>query len=62
MSYQSVNSYDGKAGKIFEELTDDELEIAIATAASSFQRWRMELRGSSVGGCKSRTSYAYARR
>jgi succinate-semialdehyde dehydrogenase/glutarate-semialdehyde dehydrogenase len=41
MSYQSVNPYDGKAGKIFKELTDSELETAIATAAASFESWRI---------------------
>ena len=33
MAYQSVNPYDGKILKTFEELTDKQLEIALETAA-----------------------------
>jgi len=40
MSYQSVNPYDGKILKTFEELTDKELETALATAAMCFETWR----------------------
>jgi len=40
MTYQSVNPYDGKIGKTFGELTDKQLETAIATAATCFQAWR----------------------
>jgi succinate-semialdehyde dehydrogenase/glutarate-semialdehyde dehydrogenase len=40
MAYQSINPYDGKILQTFEELTDDELEIAIAGAASCFESWR----------------------
>ena len=40
MAYQSVNPYDGKILKTFEELTDKQLEIAIETAATCFETWR----------------------
>jgi len=40
MSYQSINPYVGKAGKTFKEMSDSELETAIATAASCFESWR----------------------
>ncbi len=39
-SYQSVNPYDGKVFKTFEELTDPQLETAIKTAAKCFDTWR----------------------
>ena len=40
MSYQSVNPYDGKTLKTFEELTDEQLETALKTAATCFETWR----------------------
>ena len=40
MTYQSVNPYDGKLLKTFEEHTDDQVETAIATAEACFQAWR----------------------
>ena len=40
MTYQSVNPYDGKILKTFEEMTDEQLEAALATAAGSFKTWR----------------------
>jgi succinate-semialdehyde dehydrogenase/glutarate-semialdehyde dehydrogenase len=40
MSYQSVNPYDGKSVKTFEEMTDSQLEKAIATAATTFESWK----------------------
>ena len=40
MSYQSVNPYDGKTLKTFEELTDSQLETSIKTAATCFEAWR----------------------
>lgn len=40
MSYQSVNPYDGKILKRFEELSDKQLETAIETAATCFETWR----------------------
>jgi succinate-semialdehyde dehydrogenase / glutarate-semialdehyde dehydrogenase len=40
MSYQSVNPYDGKLLKTFENLTDEELDKAIAAAATCFETWR----------------------
>jgi succinate-semialdehyde dehydrogenase/glutarate-semialdehyde dehydrogenase len=40
MSYQSVNPYDGKLLKTFENLTDKQLDRALATAAACFETWR----------------------
>jgi succinate-semialdehyde dehydrogenase/glutarate-semialdehyde dehydrogenase len=40
MAYRSVNPYDGKILKTFEELTDKQLEMALATAATCFESWR----------------------
>jgi acyl-CoA reductase-like NAD-dependent aldehyde dehydrogenase len=40
MAYQSVNPYDGKILKTFEELTDKQLETALETAATCFETWR----------------------
>jgi succinate-semialdehyde dehydrogenase / glutarate-semialdehyde dehydrogenase len=40
MSYQSVNPYDGKVLKAFDELSDQQLETAIETAATCFASWR----------------------
>jgi len=39
-AYQSVNPYDGKILKTFEELTDAQLETAIKTAEKCFTTWR----------------------
>jgi len=39
-AYQSVNPYDGKIFKTFEELTDAQLETALATAATCYDTWR----------------------
>ena len=39
-AYQSVNPYDGKILKTFEEFTSAQLETAIGTAASCFATWR----------------------
>ena len=39
-AYQSVNPYDGKTLKTFEELTSGQLETAIGTAANCFATWR----------------------
>lgn len=36
MTYQSVNPADGKVLRKFEELTDKELEIRLATAEACF--------------------------
>ena len=38
--YQSVNPYDGKTLKTFEELTGEQLETALRTAATCFETWR----------------------
>ncbi len=40
MSYQSVNPYNGKSLKTFEELSGEQLEKSIATAAACFEVWR----------------------
>ena len=40
MTYQSVNPYDGKVSKTFPELTDNQLESAIAAAATCYESWR----------------------
>jgi succinate-semialdehyde dehydrogenase/glutarate-semialdehyde dehydrogenase len=40
MAYQSVNPYDGKLLKAFDELTDKQLETALETAATCFDTWR----------------------
>jgi len=40
MAYQSVNPYDGKIVKTFDEMTDAQLEKAIATAAAAYETWR----------------------
>jgi succinate-semialdehyde dehydrogenase/glutarate-semialdehyde dehydrogenase len=40
MSYQSINPYDGTTGETFKEMSDGELETAIAKAANCFEAWR----------------------
>ena len=40
MEYQSVNPYDGKTLKKFPELTNEQLETKIATAAKTYQTWK----------------------
>jgi succinate-semialdehyde dehydrogenase/glutarate-semialdehyde dehydrogenase len=40
MAYQSVNPYDGKILKTFDELSDNQLDMAIETAAICFETWR----------------------
>lgn len=40
MPYQSVNPFDGKLLETFDELSDSDLEKAIATAATAFEAWR----------------------
>ncbi len=37
MAYQSVNPYDGKTVETFVEMTDGQLEAAIATAAAAYE-------------------------
>ncbi len=39
-AYQSVNPYTGKTVKIFETLTDNQLEEKLAVAARCFEDWR----------------------
>jgi succinate-semialdehyde dehydrogenase/glutarate-semialdehyde dehydrogenase len=40
MAYKSVNPYDGTILKTFEELTDQQLEERLATAATCFATWK----------------------
>ena len=40
MAYKSVNPNSGETLKTFEELSDSQLETAIANAASCFETWR----------------------
>ena len=40
MSYQSINPFDGKILKTFEQINDKQLESAIATAETCFKTWR----------------------
>jgi len=40
MSCQSINLYDGKTLQTFKQLTDKQLEAALATAADCFENWR----------------------
>jgi succinate-semialdehyde dehydrogenase/glutarate-semialdehyde dehydrogenase len=42
MAYESVNPYDGKTVKTFDEMTDSQLEKAIATAATAYETWRQK--------------------
>ena len=40
MSYQSINPYNGELVKSFDEASDQQLEMAIATAATCYERWK----------------------
>ena len=40
MTYQSINPFSGETVESFNEMTDKELETAIATAATCFATWR----------------------
>ena len=40
MTYQSVNPYNGKLLKTFDEFTDKQLEEALVTAETCFEAWR----------------------
>ncbi len=40
MTYQSVNPFNGETSETFDELTDAQLEAALATAQSCFEMWR----------------------
>ena len=40
MAYESVNPNDGKTLKTFPELSDEQLEIRIATAAAAYKTWK----------------------
>ncbi len=40
MSYQSVNPFNGIRGEAFAQMSDDELQIAIARATACFESWR----------------------
>jgi len=41
MSYQSINPFDGKILKTFEQQSDAQLEKSLATAESCFQSWKL---------------------
>ncbi|MEO7080781.1 MAG: aldehyde dehydrogenase family protein, partial [Flavobacteriales bacterium] len=41
MNYQSVNPYDGTTGKIYDRMSDAQLDAAIETAAKGFEKWRL---------------------
>ncbi|MEO8937991.1 MAG: aldehyde dehydrogenase family protein, partial [Burkholderiaceae bacterium] len=41
MAYQSVNPYNGKVFKIYPYLDDPQLDLAIATAQTSYQNWKL---------------------
>jgi len=45
MSYESVNPYDGTVLQTFEEMTDGQLESALATAAACFEIWNKKSYG-----------------
>jgi succinate-semialdehyde dehydrogenase/glutarate-semialdehyde dehydrogenase len=40
MAYQSINPYNGKTLKTFEQLTDKQLEEKLASASTCFQTWK----------------------
>jgi succinate-semialdehyde dehydrogenase/glutarate-semialdehyde dehydrogenase len=40
MAYQSINPYNGKTLKTFEQLTDKQLEDRLASASTCFQTWK----------------------
>jgi acyl-CoA reductase-like NAD-dependent aldehyde dehydrogenase len=40
MTYQSIKPFDGKTLRTFEELTDEALEEAVGTAATTYETWR----------------------
>jgi succinate-semialdehyde dehydrogenase/glutarate-semialdehyde dehydrogenase len=40
MTYQSINPFDGKTLRTFEETTDEALEEAVETAATCYETWR----------------------
>lgn len=42
MTYQSVNPYNGNLIKTFTELSDPQLEAALATAANTYTGWRQK--------------------
>ncbi len=45
MTYESVNPYDGTVLQSFEEMTDRQLEAALATAAACFEIWNKKSYG-----------------
>ena len=40
MAYQSINPFDGKVLKTFDELTDQQLETSLENAESCFKSWQ----------------------
>ncbi len=41
MSYESINPFTGELNKSFDEVTDTQLEIALAKAQSCYEKWRL---------------------
>ena len=42
MAYRSVNPFDGMISQTFDELSDEELEAALGTAAKCYATWRLK--------------------
>jgi succinate-semialdehyde dehydrogenase/glutarate-semialdehyde dehydrogenase len=42
MTYQSINPFDGKLSKTFDEITDEQLETAITQAEICYRKWRQK--------------------
>jgi succinate-semialdehyde dehydrogenase / glutarate-semialdehyde dehydrogenase len=61
MTYQSVNPYDGKTLKTFEEMTDKQLETAIETAAKCFETWRKKTYAERAGVVAKAAAIMHAR-
>ena len=40
MAYESVNPYNGNSVRTFPELTNEQLEKKIATAAACYETWK----------------------
>ena len=62
MAYQSVNPYDGKILKTFEELSDKQLETALANRRDLLRNLAVhDVCAASGRGCESLRYYARAR-
>jgi NADPH-dependent curcumin reductase CurA len=53
MSYQTINPYNGELLQSFEELTEAQLEAALATAQACFEQWRERRFAERAGNLKS---------